>query len=764
MIASTPVARWTWGDYIEGEDQILRCLTDLLAAKAVLAAHRLVVGEPRIRLTVSESGKPRETLYEGELPANGTAEELAAEVRAAMRPGPIGSAGTTIVTTGMVLGPEGEVRTEGLFLLSTSTYTDFAAVALMTYSDAWMPFDLRGRPQPAVHEANAPRLAAALAELTDALGSEMDPEDPTYFGTPTATGVNPHFDRAGVPSDTWSRFELLRRYGSFTHAPGFGHSDYRRTVDGDVRYVPIADDHGTLGYLWASDAEDGASFEPVDVDDEERYRAAHAWLGRLRSAHHRKLSPTQALTELTGRSPENTEGPVALATLRRLAAWSSKSLPVDQEAAARLSAWVTAVGREPLRATGLDLRGADLSDGDLEDARLAQAVLAGVSLAGAGLWNARLEKSDLTGANLTGAVLVGATLDLATLRSACLDRASLTSASLIDVDATATSFRRADLTNTTLLQVDLRGADLTDAVVANTSFTVHVDDHTVLRGLSGTLFGPVTVVTGDSEQELDGVALQRWLTDQGADVEVLSGFLYYALFNETCSREDPFGLVRQSTADGIDVDEAFTRNLRWEPTEYLRRYYLGHNDTDHAEITRAEAEAFIARVKQTLGERDRARSMLDRLTAVDWRDEDAAYAHAASRSRLFREYLRRSALWAQAYQPGQDWPFVDLAAHVDPTVQVDAELAEQLDAFLEANVGFVKAKALCRAALRWAALLDGSTVHLPELADPFEPLLRMFERGGWCGLVIENRVADFFTLRVPFGRWQDHLGSDLRVE
>ncbi|MEU8517767.1 hypothetical protein AB0C76_40275 [Kitasatospora sp. NPDC048722] len=316
MIASTPVARWTWGDFIEGEDELVRCLTDLLAARAVLAAHRLVVGESRIRLTVSESGKPRSALYEGELTANGSAEELAAAVRAALRPGAIGSADATLLPVGVLLGPEGEVHTEGLFALSASTDADFAAVELVTFSDAWMPFDLRGRPQPAVHEANAPRLAAALAELTDVLGSDMDPEDPTYFGTPTETGVDPHFDQDGTPSDSWSRFELVRRYERFTHAPGLGSIGYSRTATGDVQYVPIADEHGMLGYLWASDAEDAASFEPVDVDDDGRYRAALAWLDRLRSAHDRKLSPTQALAELTGRSPEDAEGPVALSALR----------------------------------------------------------------------------------------------------------------------------------------------------------------------------------------------------------------------------------------------------------------------------------------------------------------------------------------------------------------------------------------------------------------------------------------------------------------
>ncbi|MFF3067474.1 hypothetical protein [Kitasatospora sp. NPDC057936] len=35
----------------------------------------------------------------------------------------------------------------------------------------------------------------------------------------------------------------------------------------------------------------------------------------------------------------------------------------------------------------------------------------------------------------------------------------------------------------------------------------------------------------------------------------------------------------------------------------------------------------------------------------------------------------------------------------------------------------------------------------------------MLERGGLC-LVIENRVADFATLRVPLGTWQDHLSTE----
>ncbi|MFE2415179.1 pentapeptide repeat-containing protein [Kitasatospora sp. NPDC059408] len=282
--------------------------------------------------------------------------------------------------------------------------------------------------------------------------------------------------------------------------------------------------------------------------------------------------------------------------------WYPKSLPLDQDAAAQLGAWVTASDGKALEAIELDLRGANLSGGDFTSAWFTYAVLAGVSLAGAELWRANLENADLTGANLTRASLVKASLDEATLRSACLDGADLTSASVYGVDAREATFRNAEFPGASLLRVDLRGADLSDATMANTSFKVRVDDHTVLRGLSGTLSGPVTVVTGDTEQELDGVALEKWLSERGAEVEVLSGepVTYYAMFSGKYTRENPHGVMRRRVVGGIDVDEAFTRNLRWEPTEYLRRYYFGHNDIDHAEISRAGVDAFIKRVKQAL--------------------------------------------------------------------------------------------------------------------------------------------------------------------
>ncbi|WP_269859403.1 hypothetical protein [Streptomyces sp. RPT161] len=86
---------------------------------------------------------------------------------------------------------------------------------------------------------------------------------------------------------------------------------------------------------------------------------------------------------------------------------------------------------------------------------------------------------------------------------------------------------------------------------------------------------------------------------QGGSAEELTK--YYARFSEGFSRSNPSGVVRRRISGGVEHDEAFTRNLRWEPTQYLRLYELGHNDEDeHEEITEAEANAFVERVTRKI--------------------------------------------------------------------------------------------------------------------------------------------------------------------
>lgn len=70
---------------------------------------------------------------------------------------------------------------------------------------------------------------------------------------------------------------------------------------------------------------------------------------------------------------------------------------------------------------------------------------------------------------------------------------------------------------------------------------------------------------------------------------------YYAILGADRTRENPSGLIRRIHTSPRTTDEAFGRNMHWHPTEYLRKYFLGHNDDDHEEISAEEAQAVIAR-------------------------------------------------------------------------------------------------------------------------------------------------------------------------
>ncbi|MCX5385666.1 pentapeptide repeat-containing protein [Streptomyces sp. NBC_00083] len=283
-----------------------------------------------------------------------------------------------------------------------------------------------------------------------------------------------------------------------------------------------------------------------------------------------------------------------------------RALPKDAEAVAALREWA---GRPDslLGVDGLDLTAADLSGADLGSGMLTGTVLRDAVLVGTDLYRCHLEGAVLDGADLTEAGLVKAVLDEASLRGAKLDGANLGSAELSDTDARGASLRGARLDGAALLGTLLQGADLGGASVRETSFSVVVDEHTVVEGLSGTVFGPMTVESAGQRGEVRGRELELWLNGRGADVRVIDPaappVTYYAKIGDGYPRSSPRGIVRRRFLDGVAYDEAFTRNLRWEPTEYLRLYELGHNEIDHVEITEAEADAFVAAVTAKLRER-----------------------------------------------------------------------------------------------------------------------------------------------------------------
>jgi hypothetical protein len=106
------------------------------------------------------------------------------------------------------------------------------------------------------------------------------------------------------------------------------------------------------------------------------------------------------------------------------------------------------------------------------------------------------------------------------------------------------------------------------------------------------------------------------------------------------------------------------------------------------------------------------------------------------RARLMVEFLRRSALWARAFA-APTWPFPDLAAAVDPAVRAPEEVVAQVLATVPEHPSLVPA--VLANALHFAALQD-ARADLPDLPDPYEPLLEVLERGDVFGVDGTGRI------------------------
>ncbi|MET8468982.1 pentapeptide repeat-containing protein [Streptomyces sp. NPDC006422] len=280
-------------------------------------------------------------------------------------------------------------------------------------------------------------------------------------------------------------------------------------------------------------------------------------------------------------------------------------MPRDPAGAAALLAWCEASDDDTtLDASQLDLSGADLSGADLALATLFDTDLTAAKLVEADLYRAQSADAVLDHADLTAASLVKADFRDTRLRGADLTRADLGSAALWKVDARSACFRHAVFDGASLQEVSLLGADLTGVSAHDVTLNVAVDESTVVTGLTGEIRGPARLAQGDTERELAGLEFELWLNGRGASVSVLNSpagtVTYYARVDHEFPRERPAGIVRRRRAGRALSDESFTRNLRWEPTEYLRRHELGHNEDDHVEITEEEATRFIRRIKAKL--------------------------------------------------------------------------------------------------------------------------------------------------------------------
>lgn len=122
---------------------------------------------------------------------------------------------------------------------------------------------------------------------------------------------------------------------------------------------------------------------------------------------------------------------------------------------------------------------------------------------------------------------------------------------------------------------------------------------------------------------------------------------------------------------------------------------------------------------------------MERLCAVKWeRDWGDVFGKVMSRRLLMREYLRRSSLWAQTYSAESAWPFFDITEYIDAEFKLSPSTEQELEEFLGARMSG-DVKVTCRGAVRLAELrLNNPAVGTGDLPDLYEPLIRMYERGG----------------------------------
>jgi hypothetical protein len=76
---------------------------------------------------------------------------------------------------------------------------------------------------------------------------------------------------------------------------------------------------------------------------------------------------------------------------------------------------------------------------------------------------------------------------------------------------------------------------------------------------------------------------------------------YYAIIDALSSRERPAGVLRRTYFEaGGRRDEAFSRNLVWKHTALLASAERGDLKNEFVEITEAEADQIVERIRATV--------------------------------------------------------------------------------------------------------------------------------------------------------------------
>lgn len=75
---------------------------------------------------------------------------------------------------------------------------------------------------------------------------------------------------------------------------------------------------------------------------------------------------------------------------------------------------------------------------------------------------------------------------------------------------------------------------------------------------------------------------------------------YYAMVDDLSSRDRPAGVLRRVEHEGGERDEAFTRSLEWKRSSALYSHERGDGDVEFFEISEAEANEIMGRIRRSV--------------------------------------------------------------------------------------------------------------------------------------------------------------------
>ena len=140
---------------------------------------------------------------------------------------------------------------------------------------------------------------------------------------------------------------------------------------------------------------------------------------------------------------------------------------------------------------------------------------------------------------------------------------------------------------------------------------------------------------------------------------------------------------------------------------------------------------------------------LNRLLSVKWKiDREKATEHIP----LARETLRRLALWAGYLNCVKQWPNVDVALHLYPSMRASQSVIHSLRTHLQNIDIYPDVPRLLEYSLHWSVIKQKDLSQKANLPDPYEPVILLYEQMGSFHRNFEDLIISLSVVRSA-DRW-----------